>query len=111
MKDRLARTCDHFRGGFAALGKSLWIETANPGPSLLGVTNSAGGGYSSTVVRSELVTLYGIGIGPATPINGQVQSGAFKSSLGGYQVLVDGVAAPLLYANSTQMNIVVPRGI
>jgi uncharacterized protein (TIGR03437 family) len=98
-------------GGFAALGESLWIETANPGPSLLGMTNSAGGGYSSTIVRSELVTLYGIGIGPATPINGQVQNGAFTSSLGGYQVLVDEVAAPLLYADSTQMNIVVPRGI
>jgi uncharacterized protein (TIGR03437 family) len=98
-------------GGFAALGQSLWIETANPGPSLLGVTNSAGGGYSSTVVRCELVTLYGIGLGPATPINGQVQNGAFTSSLGGYQVLVDGVAAPLLYADSRQMNIVVPRGI
>jgi uncharacterized protein (TIGR03437 family) len=98
-------------GGFAALGQSLWIETAHAGPSLLAVTNSAGGGYSSTVVRCELVTLYGVGLGPPAPINGQVQNGAFTSSLGGYQVLVDGVAAPLLYADSRQMNIVVPRGI
>lgn len=98
-------------GGFAALGQSLWIETTNPGPSLLGVTNSAGGGYSTTVVLNELVTLYGIGLGPATPINGQVQNGAFTSSLGGYQVLIDSRPAPLLYADSGQMNIVVPHDI
>jgi uncharacterized protein (TIGR03437 family) len=78
---------------------------------LLGVTNSAGGGYSTTVVLNELVTLYGIGLGPATPINGQVRNGAFTSSLGGYQVLIDSRPAPLLYADSGQMNIVVPHDI
>ena len=98
-------------GRFAALGQSLWIETASPGPSLLGVTNSAGVGYTSSVARYELVTLYGIGLGPATPANGEVRNGAFTSSLAGYQVLVDGVPAPLLYADSTQMNIVIPRAI
>lgn len=98
-------------GRFAALGQSLWIESANSGPSLLGLTNSASGEYSTAVVRCELVTLYGIGLGPATPLNGQVRDGAFTSSLGGYQVLIDGRAAPLLYADSGQMNVVVPRDI
>jgi uncharacterized protein (TIGR03437 family) len=98
-------------GGFAALGQSLWIETATAGPSLLGLANSAGVGYSNAVVRSELVTLYGIGLGPSTPINGVVQNGAFTPSLAGYQVRIGGSPAPLLYADSRQLNIVIPRNI
>jgi uncharacterized protein (TIGR03437 family) len=97
--------------GFAALGQALWIETANPGPSLLWLTNSAGGGYSSSVVPYELLTLYGIGIGPPIPIGGEVRNGAFTSSLEGYGVLIDGQPAPLLYADSGQMNMVVPRDV
>lgn len=98
-------------GGFAAAYSSgaLWIETAAPAPSLLVVANSASGGYSNTLAGAELITLYGVGIGPQTPLDGQVQNGAFTSSLGGCQVLFDGVAAPLLYADSGQINAVVPH--
>ena len=97
-------------GEFAAVGQigALWIETAVPGPSLLNITNSASGLYSNSVTGVELITLYGVGIGPQAPLNGQVQNGAFTSSLGGCQVLFDGVAAPLLYADSGQINTAVP---
>ncbi len=100
-------------GGFAALGAlgTLWIETATPGPSLLAVTNSASGQYSTAVAPYELITLYGVGIGPEAPTNGQVQNGLFTTSLGGCQVLFDGVAAPLLYADSGQINVVVPHAV
>jgi uncharacterized protein (TIGR03437 family) len=98
-------------GEFAAVGQNgaLWIETAAPGPSLLNITNSASGLYYASVSSVELITLYGTGIGPQTPLNGQVQNGAYTSSLGGYQVLFDGVAAPLLYVDSGQMNAIVPH--
>jgi uncharacterized protein (TIGR03437 family) len=98
-------------GEFAAVGRNgaLWIETAAPGPSLLNITNSASGLYASSVSSVELVTLYGIGIGPLTPLNGQVQNGAYTSSLGGYQVLFDGMAAPLLYVDPGQINAIVPH--
>jgi len=98
-------------GGFASLfpAGALWIESAAPGPSLLNVANSASGIYSSTVSGVELISLYGVGIGPQTPVNGQVQSGAFTSALGGCQVLFDSVPAPLLYAGSGQINAVAPR--
>lgn len=97
-------------GGFAAVGASggLWIETTAPGPSLLAVANAAGGGSLTTVAPYELISLYGVGIGPPTPLDGQVLNGAFTTSLGGYQVLFDGVAAPLLYAGAGQINAVVP---
>ena len=98
-------------GEFAAVGQNgaLWIETAAPGPSLLNITNSASGLYSTSVSSVELITLYGMGIGPQTPLNGQVQNGAYTSSLGGYQVLFDGVAAPLLNADSGQIKAIVPH--
>lgn len=99
-------------GGFASLvtNGALWIETAAPGPSLLNIANSASGEYSSSLASLELFTLYGMGIGPQTPINGQIQNGVYTSSLGGYQVLINGVEAPLLYADSHQINAVMPSG-
>jgi uncharacterized protein (TIGR03437 family) len=75
------------------------------------VVNSTGNGSLTTVAPYELISLYGVGIGPQTPFLGQVQNGAFTSSLGGCQVLFDGVAAPLLYAGSAQINAVVPARI
>ncbi|HMD70481.1 MAG TPA: hypothetical protein VKF41_04020 [Bryobacteraceae bacterium] len=100
-------------GGFAAVGSSggLWIETTAPGPSLLAVTNGAGGGSLTTLAPYELISLYGVGIGPPAPLTGQVVNGAFTTSLGGYQVLFNGVAAPLLYAGSGQFNAVVPSRV
>jgi len=99
-------------GGFASMSQSgaLWIETETPGPSLLSVTNSANGQYSSTLTGVELITL-GVGIGPQTPLPGQVQNGVFTTSLGGCQVLFDDRPALLLYADSGQINAVVPRSV
>jgi uncharacterized protein (TIGR03437 family) len=100
-------------GGFASLGVAggLWIETAALGPSLLAVVNSAGGGSFTTVAPYELISLYGVGIGPTPSLTGQVVNGAYSSSLGGYQVLFDGTPAPLLYAGAGQYNTVVPSGV
>ena len=100
-------------GGFASLVASgaLWIETLSPGPSLLNVANSASGQYADSIGPVELITLYGVGIGPQTSLDGQVKGGIYTSSLGGYQVLFNGVAVPLLYADSGQINAVVPGGI
>jgi uncharacterized protein (TIGR03437 family) len=100
-------------GGFASVLPSgaLWIETLSPGPSLLNVANSASGQYADSIGPVELITLYGVGIGPQTSLDGQVKGGVYTSSLGGYQVLFNGVAVPLLYADSGQINAVVPGGI
>ena len=97
-------------GTFVSLGSSgaLWIETAASGPSLLGIGNAASGPATGAVAPDEIVSLYGIGIGPQSALLGQVQNGVYTSSLGGYQVLFNGVAAPLLYAGPTQINAVVP---
>jgi uncharacterized protein (TIGR03437 family) len=100
-------------GRFVSLGAkgSVWIESSSNGASLLGVGNAASGPTTALVAPSELISIYGIGIGPTTAQNGQVQNGAFTSSLQGYQVLFDGIPAPLLYLSATQINAVVPSEV
>jgi len=100
-------------GNFVALGQAgiIWIETTTAGGSLLAIANAASGPVSEFAAPSELLSLYGVGIGPQTSQGGHVENGAFTSSLGGYQVLFDGVAAPLLYVGPTQINTIVPKEV
>ncbi len=93
----------------AAGGRAIWIETATTGPSLLLTANAASGRVTGLASPSELLSLYGNGIGPANPLAGEVRNGAYTTSLGGYQVLFNGTPAPLLYAGPSQINTIVPR--
>ena len=63
--------------------------------------------YAATAIApGEIITLRGYGIGPAT---GAVASGAaWPTQLGGVQVSIGGYAAPLVYAQSQQINAQVP---
>ena len=61
------------------------------------------------VAPGEIVTLRGEEIGPESPAYGEIgPKGALPTVLGGTQVFFDGVAAPLLYAQSKQVNAIVP---
>jgi uncharacterized protein (TIGR03437 family) len=101
------------QGTVVTLGSagSVLIGSATPGPSLVGITNSAGFEVSGTITPTELISLYGIGLGPATPVPGQLVGQVFTTSLGGFQVLFDGVAAPLLYAGPNLINAIVPSNV
>jgi len=57
----------------------------------------------------EIVSLFGTGLGPPDGAFLQLTATGFvSSSIGGAQVLFDGVAAPLVYAQANQANVVVP---
>jgi uncharacterized protein (TIGR03437 family) len=75
---------------------------------LLAVAGSASFTTAEAVAPRELVTLYGIGLGPATGVSSTAMSGVLGNVLGGVQVLFDGVPAALLYAGPTQINAIVP---
>jgi uncharacterized protein (TIGR03437 family) len=100
-------------GGFAVLGATdSFLLTVPPDqPTLLMVANSANNHSSGTIAPAELISLLGTGIGPASPIGGVVVDGAFTTTLGGYQVLFNGVPAPLVYAGPDQINVVSPAAI
>jgi uncharacterized protein (TIGR03437 family) len=101
------------QGNVAALGlnTSLLVSATTPGPSLVALANSATFQVSGEVSPRELISFYGVGIGPSPAQGGQVVAGVFTNKLGGVQVLFDGVPAPLLYAGPNQINAVVPAGV
>ena len=100
-------------GAPIALGpaSSLLLVEPAPGPSLAGIANSAASAVSNAVAPYELISLYGIDIGPTPPQGAQLTAGALTSSLAGVQVLFDGIPAPLLYAGPTQINAIVPAEV
>lgn len=104
------------QSGPATLGPSgsLLLGGATQAPSILGIGNSAGQQVSGVIAPLTVVSLYGVGIGPPMPLSAQVltigpgNQRAVSTSLGGIQVMFNGIAAPLLYAGPTQINAVVP---
>jgi hypothetical protein len=78
---------------------SVWV---NP----TGVVNAATfAPFTSGVSNGEFLTIYGNNLAPRTTISSTVP---YPTSLGGVQVLVNGVAAPIYYVSSTQISMIVP---
>lgn len=100
-------------GAVAVLGPSDSLLVTGPPdePSFLMVANSATNASNGTIAPLELISLYGTGIGPDTAVGGQVIDGIFTNTLSGYQVLFNGLPAPILYAGPNQINVVSPRAI
>jgi uncharacterized protein (TIGR03437 family) len=93
------------------------ISTFSPGaapdqttaPWIFGVVNSAGGALAGRLAPGELFSIYGLHLGPATPVSASFDaSGFLPVTLGGVAVKVNGIAAPLLYVSGTQINAVAP---
>jgi len=98
--------------GPVALGQSgSTLMPVSAIPVLAGISNSAGLTVSGSATPNELISLYGEGLGPSTPLSGVVVNAVLTTSLGGVQVQFDGVAAPLLYVGPNQINAIVPSGI
>ncbi len=100
-------------GGIHAGGQNGLISVITPqqpfAPRIFGITNAAGGVFSGRISPAEVISIYGPGIGPASAVSGTpADNGLYPKSLGGVQVSIDGVFAPLLYASSTQINAQVP---
>lgn len=68
--------------------------------------------FPAPVAPGELVTLFGTDLGPAAAIGAQPDaSGKFGTNLAGVRVLFDGVPAPVLYAQSYQVEAIVPFSV
>jgi uncharacterized protein (TIGR03437 family) len=87
----------------------LNAATALTASAVFAITNSAIPLAAASVASGELVTLYGVGLGPAVGIAGKPdQNGLFPTELGGVRVVVGGVAAALLYVGRDQINFQAP---
>jgi uncharacterized protein (TIGR03437 family) len=81
-------------------------------PNILAVTNSAvPNAASGQVSPGEIISVFGSNLGPPTPVQASISGlTAYPTQLAGVQVLVDGLAAPLLYVSASQINAIVPFG-
>jgi uncharacterized protein (TIGR03437 family) len=79
-------------------------------PVISSVVNSASY-LEGAVSPGELVTIFGANLGPSSEAQGTVNGGVVSDTINGTQVLFGGVAAPLLFASSSQINAVVPFGV
>jgi uncharacterized protein (TIGR03437 family) len=80
-----------------------------PLPPIAAMTNAAS--YTTGPVSpGELITIFGSGIRPATAAYATVdpRSGKLATTIGGVEVLFNGIPAPMIYASSTQVSAVVP---
>ncbi len=97
-------------------GSSGLVSTLTPGetiaPRIFGIANAGGGVLAGRVVPGEVIAIYGQTIGPAnaTPA-GVSPSGSLPTSLAGVKATINGVALPLLYVSSSQINAVAPVGL
>ena len=78
-------------------------------PWMFGITNAAGGTLAGRVAPGELISLYGLHIGPALPAWASLSAAGFlPTTLGGVQATINGTPAPLLYASPAQINAIAP---
>jgi len=78
-------------------------------PWMSGISNAAGGVLSGRLAPGELISLYGLHLGPVAPISATFNAAGFlPTTLGAVQITVNGIPAPLLYVSDTQINAVAP---
>jgi uncharacterized protein (TIGR03437 family) len=68
--------------------------------------DAADGSPAGPIATDQLLTIFGNGLGPATPVTATNNT---TTSLGGVSVSFGGVEAPLLYVSSNQINVAVPQ--
>src|SRR5439155_13260922 len=73
---------------------------------------SAGALSAGAVSPGEIVSIFGINIGPSEPVSLTLDaSGRVATRLAGEQVQFDGTPAPLLYVSRNQINAIAPYGV
>ncbi len=86
-----------------------------PLPTITQISNAAS--YNSGAISpGELITIFGTALGPATPVGLTLTPTGTVSTIttaanGSVQVLVNGIACPLIYVSSTQVSAVVPYAV
>lgn len=99
-------------GTLHVLGQYGFVSTIAPQPApaprALAVVNAASNQLDGLIAPGEVISIYGSGMGPATPVTAIPDNGFFPTSLSGLQVLANGAPIPLLYVSDSQINAQMP---
>jgi uncharacterized protein (TIGR03437 family) len=80
-----------------------------PGPPLGVSILNAASQRSGSISPGEMLTIFGLNIGPSPAAGLSLDSdGKVSTTAGGARVLFDDIPAPMLYASPTQVNTIVP---
>jgi uncharacterized protein (TIGR03437 family) len=90
---------------WAYLGQANFSATKTSAPQIACMMDGANEARVGVVAPSQLLSLFGTGLGPATGVAAKDNS---TTSLAGVKVTFGGEAAPLLYVSSSQINVAVP---
>jgi uncharacterized protein (TIGR03437 family) len=85
---------------------SITVER-NAAPVITAYANSATF-QAGSLSPGMLISIVGSNLGPVQAVSGPVVNGRFLTEVARVRVLFDGIAAPILYASSTQINTAVP---
>jgi len=101
-------------GGTVHVGGATGLISAFPAgsppgqtsaPWMFGIANAAGGALLGRLAPGELMAIYGLHIGPAAPVSATFDAAGFlPTTLGGVQVTINGIPAPMLYVSDAQIN-------
>ncbi|HTW65364.1 MAG TPA: putative Ig domain-containing protein [Bryobacteraceae bacterium] len=83
------------------------LTVVPPEPTIGSVVNAASSA-PGPIAPGEFVTIFGSGLGPATPVSATAGSATISPNLGGTQVFFGTNAAPILYTSAGQVNVIVP---
>jgi uncharacterized protein (TIGR03437 family) len=87
------------------------IRLLSPVSPSISVVNAASGNGVS-IAPGEIVTIFGTGLGPSTPVPAQPGiNGFFGTQLAGTTVSFNGTNGPMIYASSTQVSAIVPYSV
>lgn len=97
-------------------GSTGTIATLTPGQAssarIYGMANAAGGVLAGRIAPGEVISIYGMHLGPSVPATASFDSNGFlPTTLAGVRLTINGTPAPLLYVSDTQINAVTPLEI
>lgn len=98
-------------GSFGWTASGAFVASLAPVPLPAGSVScavSAANRGGRTIAPGEIVDIFGNGIGPTQTVSALAASGQIPTSLGGVQVLFNGVPSPLLLVGPNQIRAVVP---
>ena len=85
------------------------IDMSQTGPIIAGVTNAANFATVTGFVPGEIITFFGSNLGPAQIQYSTVDAtGHFGNTIAGCQVIINGIAAPMIYASANQTSAITP---
>lgn len=106
---------------YAAEATNAIVRKLTPVPNSIGAISNAAtnqpfsyplAGYGDATLPispGEIVTIFGVGLGPSTLVaNTPQKNGFYGTTVAGTTVTFNGTAAPILYASATLVSVIVP---